>query len=164
MNKDKTKYALVTGASRGIGRATAIELAKDGYKILINYNSNEKAAQETLSLIKEAGSDGEIMQFDVAKASEVAVLEKWIDANPDSVIEILVNNAGIRKDQLLMFMSQEEWDSVLNIGLGGFYNVTKLVIKGMLLQKYGRIVNVVSLSGLKGMPGQTNYSASKATR
>ena len=91
-----------------------------------------------------------------------AVLGTWVDANKDKTIEVLVNNAGIRKDQLLMWMSNEEWYSVMDVSLGGFYNVTRIIIKGMLVKKYGRVVNVVSLSGLKGLPGQTNYSGAKA--
>jgi 3-oxoacyl-[acyl-carrier protein] reductase len=157
------KYALVTGGSRGIGRAICLQLAEMGYYILINYNSNKEEAENTLNSVRERGSDGEIMQFNVADQSNVNnILETWINDNPDKPIEILVNNAGIRKDQLLMWMKNEEWDSVLGISLGGFYNVTRLIIKSMLIKKYGRIVNVVSLSGLKGLPGQTNYSAAKA--
>jgi 3-oxoacyl-[acyl-carrier protein] reductase len=157
------KYALVTGGSRGIGRAICLQLADMGYYILINYHSKKEEAQTTLDLIREKGSDGEIMQFDVSNQADVnLVLEKWIENNPDKIIEVLVNNAGIRKDQLLMWMKNEEWDSVLGISLGGFYNVTRLIIKGMLIKKSGRIVSIVSLSGLKGLPGQTNYSAAKA--
>jgi 3-oxoacyl-[acyl-carrier protein] reductase len=116
-----------------------------------------------LALVREKGSDGELMKFDVSNQEQVETeLNNWIDANTGKTIEILVNNAGIRKDQLLMWMSNEEWYSVINTGLGGFYNVTRVLIKGMLVKKYGRIVNVVSLSGLKGLPGQTNYSAAKA--
>jgi 3-oxoacyl-[acyl-carrier protein] reductase len=157
------KYALVTGGSRGIGRAICTKLAESGHYIIINYTSKKEEAENTLNLVREKGSDGEIMKFNVADQAEVvATLGAWIDENPDKTIEILVNNAGVRKDQLLMWMSNEEWDTVLGIGLGGFFNVTRLIIKGMLVKKYGRVVNVVSLSGLKGLPGQTNYSAAKA--
>lgn len=157
------KYALVTGGSRGIGRAICVQLAEAGHYIIINYTSNKTEAEKTLALVRKKGGDGEIMQFDVANQEQVElVLNAWIDKNVGKTIEILVNNAGIRKDQLLMWMSNEEWYSVLNTGLGGFYNVTRVLIKGMLVKKYGRIVNVVSLSGLKGLPGQTNYSAAKA--
>ncbi len=157
------KYALVTGGSRGIGRAICVQLAEMGHYVLINYTSNSVEAEKTLAMVREKGSDGEIMKFDVSNQAEVeATLGVWIEKNPDKTIEILVNNAGIRKDQLLMWMSNEEWNSVIGTGLGGFYNVTRIIIKGMLVKKYGRIVNVVSLSGLKGLPGQTNYSAAKA--
>jgi 3-oxoacyl-[acyl-carrier protein] reductase len=157
------KYALVTGGSRGIGRAVCESLAKEGCYVIINYTSKKEEAENTLKLVRDAGSDGEIMKFNVADQAEVdSSLGAWIDANPDKPIEVLINNAGIRKDQLLMFMSNDEWNSVLNIGLGGFFNVTRLIIKSMLVKRKGRIVNVVSLSGLKGLPGQTNYSAAKA--
>ncbi|MBA3705258.1 MAG: 3-oxoacyl-ACP reductase FabG [Bacteroidetes bacterium] len=157
------KYALVTGGSRGIGRAICVKLAEMGYYILINYTSKKDEAENTLKMVREKGSDGEIMKFNVADQAEVdGVLGIWLDKNPDKTIEVLINNAGIRKDQLLMWMSTEEWKTVLGIGLDGFFNVTRLIIKGMLVKKYGRVVNVVSLSGLKGLPGQTNYSAAKA--
>jgi 3-oxoacyl-[acyl-carrier protein] reductase len=157
------KYALVTGGSRGIGRAICTRLAEEGHYIIINYTSKQDEAEKTLAMVKEKGANGEIMKFDVSDQAQVdSVLGGWIEKNPDKTIEILVNNAGIRKDQLLMWMSNEEWNSVLGISLGGFYNVTRLIIKGMLVKKYGRVVNVVSLSGLKGLPGQTNYSAAKA--
>ena len=157
------KYALVTGGSRGIGRAICVKLAEMGYYIIINYASKADEAEKTLVSVREKGSDGEIMKFNVGDQTEVEnTLGVWLEKNQDKNIEILVNNAGIKKDQLLMWMSNEEWNSVLNVNLGGFFNVTRLIIKGMLVKKYGRIVNVVSLSGLKGLPGQTNYSASKA--
>src|SRR3954467_14804946 len=125
------KYALVTGGSRGIGRATCAKLAESGHYILINYTSKKEEAEHTLSLVREKGGDGEIIQFDVSNQAEVeATLGKWLENNPTKIIEILVNNAGVRKDQLLMWMSNEEWDTVLGIGLGGFFNVTRLIIKG----------------------------------
>lgn len=158
-----TKFALVTGGSRGIGRAVCVTLAEMGYNILINYQSNESEATKTLELVKEKGVSGTIMKFDVSKQEEVnAVLGTWIEANKDKEIEVLVNNAGIRKDNLLMWMSDAEWHSVMDIAVDGFFYVTRLIIKNMLVKKYGRVINIVSLSGLKGLPGQTNYSASKA--
>lgn len=158
------KYALVTGGSRGIGRAICLELAGMGYNILINYQSNVDEANKTLELVKAKGVDGELMKFDVSKQAEVDdVLGNWLEINKKTkVLEVLVNNAGIRKDNLLMWMSNNEWNSVMDIAVDGFFNVTRLIVKDMLVKKYGRIINVVSLSGLKGLPGQTNYSASKA--
>ncbi len=157
------KCALVTGGSRGIGRAICVKLAEMGYYILINYKGNLDAANETLSLIKQKGSNGELLQFDVAAKDEIAaVLGKWIETNTDKYIEVLVNNAGIKADQIMMFMSDEQWQGVLDTSLGGFFYVTKQVLNGMLQKKYGRIINIVSLSGLKGLPGQVNYSAAKA--
>lgn len=159
---DNTKYALVTGASRGIGRAIAIKLASDGYNVLINYVSNEGAALEALEEVRNAGSDGELLCFDVSDADATnAALQGWKDAHPDKYISVLVNNAGIRKDNLMMWMPAEDWHSVLNITLNGFYNATQSLLKSMIVNKWGRIINVVSLSGIKGMPGQTNYSAAK---
>jgi 3-oxoacyl-[acyl-carrier protein] reductase len=157
------KYALVTGGSRGIGRSVSIQLAEQGYRILINYKSNEAEALKTLELIRAKGSDGELLKFDVSDKTAVdAVLGNWVEQNKDKVIEVLVNNAGIRQDALMIWMTEEQWKNVLGSSLDGFYYVTRLVISGMLTKKYGRIVNVVSLSGIKGMPGQTNYSAAKA--
>lgn len=158
------KYALVTGGSRGIGKAVCVELAEMGYNILINYQANSEEADKTLELIKSKGVEGEVMKFDVSKQAEVeGVLGTWMEANKATkCIEVLVNNAGIRKDNLLMWMSNEEWNSVMDIAVDGFFYVTRLIVKDMLIKKYGRIISVVSLSGLKGLPGQTNYSASKA--
>ena len=157
------KCALVTGGSRGIGRAICIKMAQMGYYVIVNYKGNIDAANETLSLVKQNGSDGEILQFDVAGKEEIQnVLGKWIESNTDKWIEVLINNAGIKADQIMMFMTDEQWQGVLDTSLGGFYYVTKQVLNGMLQKKYGRIVNIVSLSGLKGLPGQVNYSAAKA--
>jgi 3-oxoacyl-[acyl-carrier protein] reductase len=162
------KYALVTGGSRGIGRACCQELSRMGYHVLINYHSNEAAAKETQKLLEENGGSGEILQFDVADAEATkTALDNWVIANKDrepkgAVIEVIINNAGIRKDNLMVLMPREDWQQVLDIHLGGFYNVTNVLLKHLIRHRYGRIVNVVSLSGIKGMPGQTNYSAAKA--
>lgn len=156
------KCALVTGGSRGIGRAISIKLAGMGYYVLINYKSNQDEADKTLGIIKEKGGDGLLMKFDVSDREGVKnVLGTWIEENKDDTIEVLVNNAGIKDDVLLMWMKDEQWDNVLNTSLGGFFNVTRLIVQGMLMKRYGRIINIVSLSGLKGLPGQTNYSAAK---
>jgi 3-oxoacyl-[acyl-carrier protein] reductase len=157
------KCALVTGGSRGIGRAVCYKLASMGYYVLVNYKSNETEALNTLANIKENGGDGEIMKFDVGGKEEIrSVLGGWIEANTEKYIEVLVNNAGIKDDTLMMWMKDEQWDGVLNTSLNGFFYVTQAVLNGMLVKKYGRIINVVSLSGLKGLPGQVNYSAAKA--
>lgn len=156
------KFALVTGASRGIGRAIAVRLAKDGYQIIINYASNRAEAEKTLAQVREAGSDGELLQFDVADVTAVrTILAEWQDRHDGDYISVLVNNAGIRKDNLLMWMPEDDWHKVLSVSLDGFYNVTQPLLKNMLVAKWGRIINIVSLSGIKGMPGQTNYSAAK---
>lgn len=158
-----TKYALVTGGSRGIGRAICIRLASMGYHVLINYHNTLQGAEQTLAAVRNAGSNGEMIRFDVTDRGAVdAVLNEWAANHPDAYIEVLVNNAGIRKDNLMLWMEPEEWDSVVNVSLNGFYNITRLLVKNMLIKRFGRIVNIVSLSGIKGMPGQTNYSASKA--
>ncbi|MBL7703719.1 MAG: 3-oxoacyl-ACP reductase FabG [Ferruginibacter sp.] len=157
------KFALVTGGSRGIGKAVCVKLAEMGYNVLINYRSNEEEANNTLALVKEKGVDGEIIQFDVSNKEEtISKLGGWMEANADKVIEVLVNNAGIRDDGLMMWMKDEQWDNVIKTNLDGFFYVTRLVVNSMLQKKYGRIINMVSLSGLKGLPGQTNYSAAKA--
>jgi 3-oxoacyl-[acyl-carrier protein] reductase len=157
------KCALVTGGSRGIGRAICIKLAGQGYHVLINYKSNSEEAEKTLSLIKQAGGDGRLLPFDVADKNQIQdVLNKWLEANSEKHIDILINNAGIRDDSLMAWMADEQWDNVLKTNLDSFFHVTRLVLNSMLAQKYGRIVNIVSLSGLKGLAGQTNYSAAKA--
>lgn len=158
-----TKYALVTGGSRGIGRAICLRLALMGYYVLINYNNSPQEAEQTLQAVRDAGSDGELMHFDVGNRTQIDnALDQWAIHHPGHHIEVLVNNAGIRKDNLMLWMEPQEWDSVLNVSLNGFYNITRLLLKNMLVKRFGRIVNIVSLSGIKGMPGQTNYSAAKA--
>ncbi|MEG1556071.1 MAG: 3-oxoacyl-ACP reductase FabG [Bacteroidales bacterium] len=157
------KYALITGGSRGIGRAICMTLASQGYPIIINYLNNKKLALETQTLIEQEGGKAELLPFDVANADAVdQAIMQWEESHPDDTIEVLVNNAGIRKDNLLIFMDNQEWHTILNIHLNGFFYTTRRVLKKMLTQRYGRIVNVVSLSGIKGLPGQTNYSAAKA--
>jgi 3-oxoacyl-[acyl-carrier protein] reductase len=156
-------YALVTGGSRGIGKCICIELSKQGYPVIINYNSNDEAANETRQIIEAQGGVAELLKFDVSNVEAVdSALEKWSIEHPGIVIEVLINNAGIRKDNLMMFMQNSEWSQIINIHLSGFFYVTRRLLKDMLINRYGRIVNVVSLSGLRGMPGQTNYSAAKA--
>ncbi len=157
------KCALVTGGSRGIGSAICRKLAAETeYHLLINYQSNKAAAEQTLEAVRQAGGNGEIIAFNVSDAESVKeALTQWQDANPEAVVEVIVNNAGITKDGLFMWMSQEDWSSVINTSLNGFFNVTNFFIQKMLRNKYGRIVNMVSVSGVKGTPGQTNYSAAK---
>jgi 3-oxoacyl-[acyl-carrier protein] reductase len=157
------KYALVTGGSRGIGRAIAIKLASQGLPVVINYRSNQEAAQATLDEIVAAGGQAELLPFDVASPEETeAAIEQWETAHPDDYIAVLVNNAGIRRDNVLIFMQNEEWHKVIDTTLNGFFYLTRRVIKNMLTKRGGRIINITSLSGLKGLPGQTNYSAAKA--
>ncbi|AXB55998.1 3-oxoacyl-ACP reductase FabG [Flavobacterium fluviale] len=157
------KCVLVTGGSRGIGSAICKKLAVESdYHILINYHSNQTAAEETLREIQKLGATGEILGFDVANFEQVQnVLTQWQEANPEKLVEAIVNNAGITKDGLFMWMTPEDWSGVLNTSVNGFFNVTQFFIQKMLRNKYGRIVNMVSVSGVKGTAGQTNYSAAK---
>ena len=157
------KCALVTGGSRGIGRAICYKMAAMGYYVLVNYKGNIDEANNTLAQIKTDGGDGELLQFDVADKNDIQQkLGGWIESNTEKYIEVLINNAGVKDDGLMMWMTDQQWDGVLNTSLNGFFYVTRLVLNSMLVKKYGRIVNVVSLSGLKGLPGQVNYSAAKA--
>jgi 3-oxoacyl-[acyl-carrier protein] reductase len=134
-----------------------------GYHVLVNYKSNTAEADNTLALINETNGSGELLQFDVADKEQIkTILGNWITTNADKHIEILINNAGIKDDSLMLWMKDEQWDNVLNTSLNSFFYITRLVLDDMLMQRYGRIINVVSLSGLKGLPGQTNYSAAKA--
>jgi 3-oxoacyl-[acyl-carrier protein] reductase len=155
------KLAIVTGASRGIGRAIAIELARDGYYVIINYKSNDQAAAETLSLVTGLGGEGETMKFDIA---ESAVVEKAMEgiAARFSSIDALINNAGVTADNLFLMMPESEWDLVIDTTLKGFYNMTKPVLKKMLRRKKGSVVSIASVAGLIGNKGQANYSAAKA--
>ena len=158
------KCAIVTGGSRGIGKAICLKIAEEhDYHLLINYNSNETAALETLKEVEALGGIGEILKFDVADTNQTQkVLTEWTEKNKNAIVEVIVNNAGITKDNLFMWISQDDWSSVINTSLNGFYNVTHFFINPLLRNRFGRIVNIVSVSGLKGTPGQTNYSAAKA--
>ena len=158
------KYALVTGGSRGLGRAVCLKVAQMGIPVLINYQSNEAAAQEVKALVEAEGVSAELLRFDVRVKQEVDdVLSRWEEAHPDDYIAYLVNNAGIRRDGMLFMMPEQDWHDVLDITLNGFFNVTTHLLPKMMMRKHGgRIVNMSSLSGLKGLPGQTNYSAAKA--
>lgn len=156
-------YALVTGGSRGIGAAIARRLAAAGLGVIVNYRSNAEAARATADAIAAEGSTVCLLPFDVADEAAVdSALEAWEDAHPDDRITVLVNNAGIRRDNLMIFMQTDEWHRVIDTTLNGFFYVTRRVLKGMLTKRFGRIINIASLSGLKGMPGQANYSAAKA--
>lgn len=156
--------ALITGGSKGIGRAIALQLAKDHrLHILINYSSDTTAAQETLDKICSEGGSGELLKFDVQdKIAVDNTLAGWQENNSEKFIKVLVNNAGITKDSLFMWMPESSWDDVMAISLKGLFNVTQHVIRQMMKNKTGRIINISSISGLRGVPGQTNYSTAKA--
>ena len=157
------KYALITGASRGLGKAIALRLAKDGFAVIINYQSNREAAEDTLKQVQEAGGTGELLPFNVADPQAIeTALESWSEKHSDDYISVLVNNAGIRQDNLMVFMQEEQWNNVLDTTLNGFFYITRRLLKDMMTHRNGRIINMASLSGLKGLPGQTNYSAAKA--
>jgi 3-oxoacyl-[acyl-carrier protein] reductase len=158
------KCALVTGGSRGIGRAICLKLAQElGYHVLINFQQNKTAALETLAAIEAKGGSGSLLKFDVADKSAVdKALSTWESSHPEAKLEVIVNNAGIAKDGLFMWMPAEDWSSVINTTVNGFYHVTQFFIQKLLRQRYGRIINMISVSGVKGTAGQTNYSAAKA--
>ncbi len=154
------KIALVTGASKGIGAAITRELATDGFHVWLNYRSDHQAAQALAAELAERGSQCTLVPFDVADAKAVeAALEPLL---AEQVPMVLVNNAGFARDGIMALMSQRDWDDVLAVHLGGFFNVTRLVVARMLKKRRGRIINIVSTSGETGMPGQVNYSAAKA--
>ena len=155
------KVAIITGASRGIGRATAVELAKAGYFTVINYKENELAAAVTLKLVQKAGGTGETLKFDVVNTAQTKENISSI-AGRHGRIHVLVNNAGINADGLFLLLGEEEWDSVINTTLKGFYNMTKPVLREMIKNKSGSIVSVSSVAGIMPNRGQTNYSAAKA--
>jgi len=156
------KYALVTGGSRGIGKAICLKIAEMGYTVIINYRNNDQEANDTRNQIIAQGGNAELLKFDVSEPEQIkASIENWKSTHIDQHIEILVNNAGIRKDGLIMWMKDEEWNDVISTNLNSFFLITRMLVTDMLVKRYGRIVNVVSLSGIKGLPGQTNYSAAK---
>ncbi len=157
------EYALVTGGSRGIGKAIALALARQGKNVIINYHSNETMALQTQRELQEAGSLCELLPFDVSDPDSIeTALTRWEDAHTDDFVSIVINNAGIRRDNLMIFMQNADWESVMDTSLNGFFYVTRRLLKNMLTHRWGRIISVVSLSGIKGLPGQTNYSAAKA--
>jgi 3-oxoacyl-[acyl-carrier protein] reductase len=155
------KTALVTGAGRGIGRATSIKLGAAGAKVAINYNASEAQAQEVVAAIKAAGGEAQAVKADVSKADEVdamvnGLVKEW------GKVDILVNNAGITRDNLMMRMSQDEWDAVIDTNLRSAYFCTKAVLRSMLRNRWGRIISLSSVVGLTGNAGQANYAAAKA--
>lgn len=154
------KTALVTGASRGIGRAIALELAAAGHRVVVSYRQDEASADETVSQIRSAGGEAVAIAADVTKAPEVRALGERVSSEFGGA-DVLVNNAGVIKDALFPFMKEEDWDFVLDTDLKGAFRITKAVVRGMLHKGWGRIVNVVSVSGISGHVGQTNYSAAK---
>jgi len=156
------KCALVTGGSRGIGRAISIQLGAKGFHVLINFRSNLQEAEKTLDEIKQKKGSGELLPFDVSNKEDISkTLGLWMEDHKEDHIEVLVNNAGIKDDVLMMWMKDEQWENVMKTNLDSFFYVTRQVLTDMLLKRNGRIINIVSLSGLKGLPGQTNYSAAK---
>lgn len=157
------RYALVTGGSRGIGRAICIKLAAMGYPVVINYLGNQEAAEATKSAIEQMGGTAQLLRFDISNPQAIEeAIEMWENSHPNDYIAVLVNNAGIRRDNLMVFMQNSEWHNVIDTTLNGFFYTTRRVLKGMMTKRFGRIINISSLSGLKGMPGQCNYSAAKA--
>ena len=158
------KYALVTGASRGIGQAIAKKLATTGMPVVVNYLNNVNAAQTVIQDITDAGGTAELLPFDASNPQAIdAAIDAWEQAHPDDYISVLVNNAGIRRDNVMFMMPDEDWHKVLDTTLNGFFYITRRLLKHMMPRRRGgRIINVSSLSGVKGMPGQTNYSAAKA--
>lgn len=155
------KAALVTGASRGIGRAIALELAKSGAKVAVNYAGSEAKAQEVVDAIKAEGGEAFAIQANVADSDSVQAMVKEVIQAFGS-LDILVNNAGITRDNLLMRMKEDEWDAVINTNLKGVFNCTKAATRQMMRQRSGRIINIASIVGVSGNPGQANYVAAKA--
>ncbi len=157
------KCALVTGGSRGIGKAICLKMAEMGYHVLVNFQKNSEQAEDTLARICKSGGSGELLQFDISEKAQVnQILGKWINGHVENRIEVLVNNAAIKDDSLMFWMKDDQWERVVKTNLNSFFFITRLVLNGMLHNRYGRIINMVSISGLKGLPGQTNYSAAKA--
>lgn len=157
------KYALVTGASRGIGRAIAIELAKDGYFVVLNYSSNHEAAKETLRIIQQNCGQAELLPFDVSDPDAInAALDRWFAAHPDDYIDVLVNNAGVVHLDLMLTMDTQQWHGMIDTNLNQLFYVTRRVAEGMVVNHHGRIINIASLAGIMGFSGMTGYSAAKS--
>lgn len=157
------KYALITGGSGGIGKAICLKLSQMGYPVIIHYNKNVSAAKALQIEIKKKGDEAELIRFDVTNSDKVTeALENWKTKHEDDYIAVLINNAGTSKDELMIWMEKDTWASIIDTNLNSFYYVTSKLLKDMIINKFGRIINVVSLSGQKGLPGQTNYAAAKA--
>ncbi len=161
MDRLQGNVAVVTGASRGIGRAIALELARQGAAVVVNYHRSRDAAQEVVARIREQGGRAEAFQADVSQEAQARDLIQFA-LKTFGGLHILVNNAGITRDQLLLTMKPEDWDAVLRTNLYGTFYCTKAALRPMMRQRYGRIITITSVAGLIGNPGQTNYSASKA--
>lgn len=147
------KYAFITGASRGIGRAIALRMANDGYNVIINYRSGVQAAEEVKASVEALGRKAVLMPFDVCDADAAnEAITKWLGENKETPIEILVNNAGIRMDNVMAMMDSVSWHKVINTTLDGFFNVTQPILKKMQRLRYGRIINIASVSGMMGLP------------
>lgn len=161
MNSIEKPKALITGASRGIGAAIAKTLARDGYHILINYKANDDKAKEVMTEIEKNGGSAELLKFDI---SDFAQCQKALEPYTvrENALDVLVNNAGIRKDTLMLWMTEADWKEVIDTNLGGTFNVTRWALAGMFSARKGCIVNITSTSGQSGMPGQYNYSSAKA--
>lgn len=157
----ENKVALVTGASRGIGRAAVLKLAGEGARVIINYQGNDEAAQQTLALVQEIGGQGKLAKADVTSSQKVEELVKGI-IDKYGKIDILVNNAGITRDTLLMRMKDEDWEKVISTNLTGVFNCTRAVVRPMMKQRSGKIINISSVVGISGNAGQANYAAAKA--
>lgn len=158
------KYALVTGGSRGIGRAVCLKFAEMGFPVIVGYHSNRAAAEEVCGLIAQQGGSASVLRIDVRDKEDVdAALTAWEQAHPDDYIAYLVNNAGVSRDNLMFMMTDEDWESVMETSVNGLFYVTRFLLPKMMARGHGgRIVNMSSLSGLKGLAGQTNYCAAKA--
>ncbi len=155
------RVAVVTGGSRGIGRGIALELAKRGAAVVVNYNANADAANQVVAVIEGAGGKASAVQADVSRMAEAeALIKTTIDRY--GKIDILVNNAGTTRDNLIMMMKEEDWDTVINTNLKSAWNCSRAAVKAMMRKRYGRVINITSVSGIAGQGGQTNYSASKA--
>jgi len=158
---EKRKRALVTGGSRGIGRATSIMLAKNGFDVMVNYRADKDGAEITKREVEKLGQNCKLMQFDVSDFKKTkSIIEKEIDSN--GAIDVLVHNAAVRNDALFPLMKEEAWDNTIDVNLKSFYYVVQPIVMGMFKQKYGKVVVISSTSGVAAVPGQVNYASTKA--